>query len=254
MNCSKRRWSAFSSPTKALVRFSEGPKNLAGFVGVLAATRVEGRLALDEVGEAAAHPLGEAVEEQVEVGGRRRFGEAERGAVLERRVVVGAGADRDVVVGDSGERGGADDRGRALVQFLFDRDLHFGEVVVGQLDAFDRAHGLAADLDLVVGHELAGVLEEQVVLVAAVAAEEDHPEDDHDHREGSDDGDADRRGPPTLRRAFLLASCVSSHGSSLAAPLASDPREQRQNRIRAIPLQAAAERVLNWKSTRYFRA
>ena len=55
----------------------------------------------------------------------------------------------------------------------------FGQVVVGQLDAFDRADRLAADQDLVVGHELAGVLEEEVVLVAAAAAEEDDGERDH---------------------------------------------------------------------------
>ena len=72
------------------------------------------------------------------------------------------------------------------MQFLFDRDLDFGEVVVGELDAFDRADRLAADQDLVVGHELAGVLEEQVVLVAAAAAEEDHAERDHDHRQADD--------------------------------------------------------------------
>ena len=67
-----------------------GAEVLGGLVAVLAAAGVEGGLALDEVGEAAAHRLREAVEELVEVGGGRRFGEAERGAVVERRVVVGA--------------------------------------------------------------------------------------------------------------------------------------------------------------------
>ena len=83
--------------------------------------------------------------------------------------------------------------------------VDLGEVVVGELDAFDRADRLAADQHLVVGHELAGVLEEQVVLVAAAAAEEDDAERDHDHRQGRDHRDSRRGDPPAWRRAFLLA-------------------------------------------------
>ena len=69
------------------------------------------------------------------------------------------------------------------MQFLFHGDLHFGEVVVGQIDAFDRAGGLAANQHLVVGDELAGVLEKQVVLVAPVTPEENHPEGDDEREE-----------------------------------------------------------------------
>ena len=90
------------------------------------------------------------------------------------------------MVGDAGERGGADHRGRALVQLLFDADVDLGQVVVGELDAFDRADRRAADQHLVVGHELGGVLEDEGVLVAAAAAEEDDGEGDDDDREGRD--------------------------------------------------------------------
>ena len=121
------------------------------------------------------------------------------------RVAVRPGADRDVVVGDARERGGADHRRRALVQLLFDFDLDLGQVVVGELDAFDRADRRAADQDLVVRHELAGVLENERVLVAAVAAEEDEGEDDHRDREGRDDRDSGAGDPPACGRAFLLA-------------------------------------------------
>ena len=74
-----------------------------------------------------------------------------------------------------------------------------------RLDAFDRADRRAADQDLVVRDQLAGVLEEEGVLVAAAAAEEDDREGDHDDREGRDDGDPGWGDPPARRRAFLLA-------------------------------------------------
>jgi hypothetical protein len=99
-------------------------------------------------------------------------------------------ADRDVVVGDAGERGGADHRGRPFVQLLFDFDVDFGQVVFGEADALHRAGGRAADQHLVVGHELAGVLEDQRVLVAAAAAEEDDREDDQGCGQRDDRGDA----------------------------------------------------------------
>ena len=76
------------------------------------------------------------------------------------------------------------DRRRALVQLLVDADVDLGQVVVGEADAFDRADRLAADQHLVVGDELAGVLEQELVLMAAAAAEEDDGERDHDGREG----------------------------------------------------------------------
>ena len=188
-----------------------------GEVGVGPAAGVDRGAALDELFEAAADFGREGVEELVEVGGRRRRGEPEGRAFVERRFVVGPGADRDVVVGDAGEGGRADHRGRAFVQLLFGGDLDFGEVVVGEADAFDRADRLAADQDLVVGDELARVLEEQRVLVFAAAAEEDHAEGDDDHREGRDRRRAGGGDPPARRRAFLLAFWICGHGSSLAA-------------------------------------
>ena len=98
------------------------------------------------------------------------------------------------------------DRGRALVQLLFDADFDLGQVVVGQADAFHRADRLAADQHLVVGDELGGVLEDELVLVAAVAAEDDDGEGDDDDRQGRQRRDRGRASTPrACRRAFLLA-------------------------------------------------
>ena len=91
------------------------------------------------------------------------------------------------------------------MQLLFDADFDLGQVVVGEADAFHRADRLAADQHLVVGHELGGVLEDELVLVAAVAAEEDDGEGDDDDREGRQRRDARGGDSPGLRRAFLLA-------------------------------------------------
>ncbi len=178
---------------------------LEGVVAVLPAPGVPGRVAADELAEAAANRRREGVEELVDVdrGGGR--GEAQSRVVVQRRIAVGAGADRDVVVGDAGERGRTDDRRGALVQLLFDADHDLGEVVVGQLDALDRADRLAADQDLVVGNELAGVLEEEVVAVLAVAAEDDDAERDHRNRQHRDRRDSRGGHPPALRRALVLA-------------------------------------------------
>ena len=113
------------------------------------------------------------------------------------------------------------------MQLLFDFEiLTSARLFVGQLDAFDRADRLAADQDLVVGDQLARVLEEQRVLVPAAAAEED-----------------DRRGrsrPPRGRRSRAARAGViprlgagpfssplgfGSHGSSLAVSLGPPIRE-----------------------------
>ncbi len=182
-----------------------GAEVLVGVVGVFALAGIDFRVALDEVAEPLADRGREGVEELVDVDRRRRRGEAQFGPVFERRVAVRAGADRDVVVGDAGERGGADHRGRPLVQFLADFDVDFGEVFVAEVDAFDRADRRAADQHLVVGHQLAGILEDERVLVAAAAAEEDDPEGDDHHREGRDRRDSGWGDPPARSRAFLLA-------------------------------------------------
>ncbi len=224
---------------------------LEGLVGVGPAAGVDVGVALDEVAEAAADRGREGVEELVDVDRGRGRGEAERGAFVQRRVAVRAGADRDVVVGDAGERGGADRRRGALVQLLFDADLDLGEVVVGQLDAFDRADRLAADQHLVVGHELARVLEEEVVLVFAAAAEDHDRERDHHHRERRDHRDSGGGDSPALCRTFFLACGIGSHGFVACGSPASDPGERRANRIRAIRCHARGEQGLNWNSTRY---
>ncbi len=109
------------------------------------------------------------------------------------------------MVGDAGERGGADDRGRALVQLLVDADFDLGQVVVGQVDAFDRADRLATDQHLVVGHELGGILEDELVLVPATAAKQDDSEGDDDDRQGRNGRNSRGGDPPAFRRAFLLA-------------------------------------------------
>ena len=83
--------------------------------------------------------------------------------------------------------------------------LDAGEVVFGQFDAFDGADRRAADQDLVFGDELARVLEEQVVLVSAAAAEQHDAERDHHDRKGPDRGNPGGSEPPAGRRAFLLA-------------------------------------------------
>ncbi len=91
------------------------------------------------------------------------------------------------------------------MQLLFDAYLDLGQIVIGEVDALDRAHRLAADQYLVIGHELGCVLEDQLVLVAAVAAEEDDGEGDHDDRQAHQGGNPRGGDPPALRRAFLLA-------------------------------------------------
>jgi len=91
------------------------------------------------------------------------------------------------------------------VQLLFDFDVDLGEVVVAEADAFDRAGRGAADQHLVVGDELAGILEDQRVLVAAAAAEEDDCERDHRHRQSGDRRNSRWGSPPACRRATLLA-------------------------------------------------
>ncbi len=60
-------------------------------------------------------------------------------SVLDARgALFGPGRERDVAVGDAGERGRADHRGRALAQRLVHRHLDRGLVVVGQVDRVDR--------------------------------------------------------------------------------------------------------------------
>jgi hypothetical protein len=64
---------------------------------------------------------------------------------------------------------------------------------------------LAADKHLVVGHELRGILENELVLVAAIAAEEEDGKGNYDDRQARDRRNPRWGDPPAFRRAFLLA-------------------------------------------------
>ena len=108
----------------------------------------------------------------------------------------------DVAVRDARQRGQADRRLRPLAQRrerLLDLHRDGRLVVVGQLDVGDRAHAAAADLDVVVAHELARVLEHERVLVTRAATEEEQPGEDRDgedQREGGE-GAADAHSIPS---------------------------------------------------------
>jgi hypothetical protein len=130
---------------------------------------------------------------------RGRRGGCERGAVLEPLGALGCGGERDVAVGDARQRRQADRRVGARAQRrvgLLHADLDRRQVVGRQLDALDRADAPAADLHVVVGHELAGVLEQQRVLGAAAAAEQQQPrreqDDEREREHGGAAGDRHR--------------------------------------------------------------
>ena len=99
---------------------------------------------------------------------------------------------------------------RPLTERLLHRHLDRGLVVVGQVDRVDHADALARDQHLVAGHELAAGLEEQPVLVAPAAAEQQHDDD----REG--DQDRRHRGDPSRGRSAPLA--VGHSGKATPAP------------------------------------
>ena len=106
------------------------------------------------------------------------------------------------------------DRRGALVQRLVDRDLDLRLGVVGEVDLVDRADRLAADQDLVAGHELAAGLEQELVVVAVVAAEAGRIADEHDR----DDQRADARDPrhePSRSSAIRLLSLHSGTAFAL---------------------------------------
>ncbi len=116
-----------------------------------------------------------------------------------------AGRQRDVAVGDAGQRRQPDHGARALAQRrvgLLHGDLDRRLVVVGQLDALDRADAAPADLHVVVDDELAGVLEQERVLRAGVAAEQEQPQDEREHerQRAHADGASDRHRPSCSER------------------------------------------------------
>ena len=77
------------------------------------------------------------------------------------------------------------------MELAIDGDLDLGLAVVGELDLVDGADRLAADQDLVALDELAAGLEQEPVLVAAVAAaEEDEGDRDDDEHQRAERGDS----------------------------------------------------------------
>jgi hypothetical protein len=125
-------------------------------LGCLAApAAVLGREALDDVPQPTARPLVQRVEELVEVHDRGRRRGRQRGPVVELLRVAGRRRQCDVAVGDAGQRGEPDRGLGALAQRrigLLHADLHRRLVVLGELDALDRADTPPTDLDVVVGH------------------------------------------------------------------------------------------------------
>jgi hypothetical protein len=125
----------------------------------------------------------ERVQELIEVDDLGRVGGRDLAVVGDLRLVVGPGEEGDVAAGDARQRRVADRRLRALVQggdLFIQLELELGEVVVAELDRLDRADGNAADLDLVPGDELPGVVDYGAYGVGVVGEPKHHPsEQDH---------------------------------------------------------------------------
>ena len=102
----------------------------------------------------------------------------------------------DVAVGDPRQRRLPDGRVRALVKRreVVQAERQVGLAVAGQRDVRDRADGVTADLDLVAGDDLAGVVEDRVDLVARPAREQDDGDRHHD------DAERRQRGHPADHR------------------------------------------------------
>ncbi len=172
-------------------------QELVGTVREDALAGIDPGVAADELLQGRTDAGPEDVEELIDVDRGGRVLAADRRVVLELRRVVRTRRQRDVAVGDAGERGLADQRGRSLAQRLVHRHLHRRLVVVGQVDRVDRAHPLARGQHLVAGDELAAGLEQECVAVAAVAAEQQHDDDrDRDQNRGHGSDPGRRRGAP----------------------------------------------------------
>jgi hypothetical protein len=83
------------------------------------------------------------------------------------------------------------------------RDLRL--VVGRQREAVDRAHRRAADLNLVALDQLTAGLEEQLVVVAARAAEHENRDQDDRRGDGADGQHAGQRGAPVRGRTGRLS-------------------------------------------------
>ncbi len=69
-----------------------------------------------------------------------------------------------------------------------DRDVNLRLAVVGELDVVDAADRHPTDQDLVALDELAAGLEQQAVVVAGPAAEQQNEDRDRDEDQGTDRG------------------------------------------------------------------
>ena len=185
--------SSVSSPTSRREVDSSGLKYSAAMPASASLPSYWVGEALDDVLERAARLRVERVEDLVEVDDRRRRVRGEHRAVVELGRVAGSHGQGDVAVGDARQRRQPDRRLGALAQRregLLDLHGHRGLVVVGELDVGDRAHAAAADLDVVVAHELARVLEHERVLVTGAAAEEQQPGEDRDGQDQREGGES----------------------------------------------------------------
>ena len=221
--------SSVSSPTSRREVESSGLKYSAASPASCALAAVLRGEALDDVLQVAAGLLVERVEDLVEVDDRRR--RRGRRAWRRRRApwpAPGAGRQRDVAVRDARQRREPDRRLGALAQRrdrLLDPDARPppGCRRVSSIDC-DRADAPAAHLDVVVGHELARVLEQQRVLGPAAAAEQQQPRGERDDQgEGEDGGGAGDRhsipsGPWDAPARNWRTNWLSELNSSSAGP------------------------------------
>jgi hypothetical protein len=189
---------------------------LEALVGLLGDPVVGDLEAGDDLLEVLDGAVVEGVEELVEVDDRDRVRLVDHAAVLDLRRVAVGGRERqlNLAARDLRERGRAHGRDRALLQrrvFAVDRERDERLVVVADRDLVHRAHGGAADDDLVAGNELTSVLELGSDLVGAAPSEHQHRHDDDRHGERDD-----RCDPPYGRRHFgsVLSSSAPGPGSA----------------------------------------
>ncbi|MEJ7718679.1 MAG: hypothetical protein WKF31_12210 [Thermoleophilaceae bacterium] len=202
--------SRFSS-RKSRAEVREGGVQVAlGLVELVAAAADLDGLALEELLHRHAGDGVEGVEDLVDVDLGDGLVDVDRAAVGDLGVAALGQLEVDDAVGDARDRGQADGRAGALVQRRVvrgvDLDRDRGLAVGRDLEVLDGADLGAGDLDVVALHELAGVQEVDLEVVARGAGAE------HEEGEGSDH-DEERRahGDPPERayRAHDLTSLPS---------------------------------------------
>ena len=142
--------------------------------------------ALDQLLQARTGLRVERVEQLVEVGHRPGGAAAQGRAGGQRGPVVRCELQRDVAIGDAGQRRHPDFRDGARTQWRdrgFDVDRDERRVAVREHDVGDAADRYAADLDLVAAHEFVGFGQFDVVGGGAAAGDEQVGDDQHDDRE-----------------------------------------------------------------------